>query len=68
MWNLLIVVTCLAALAGQFFRFLDEVWISDTSKRALQQRFENWWLALADADSRSVALALATKLAEAVDV
>ena len=68
MWNVLLILASLATLGALFFRFLDEVWISDADKAAIQARFETWWLTLAHTDSRVVALALVTKVAQRLDV
>jgi hypothetical protein len=67
MWNLLLIFACLIAIIGLLFRFLDDAWIADSKKAALRQRFENWWLAVAYADIRTLALALANKTAQVTD-
>jgi len=67
MWNLLLIFGCLIVMIGLLFRFLDDAWIPDSKKAALRERFENWWLAVACADIRTLALALAHKTAQATD-
>jgi hypothetical protein len=67
MWNVLLIFGSLGAITGLFFRFLDEAWISDLKRTEIRQRFENWWFAVAAADTRSLSVALATKTAQATD-
>lgn len=67
MWNLLIILGALAAIGTLVFKFLDEAWFRDPQKASLQKRFEVWWIKVADADSRTLALALAVKLSQILD-
>jgi len=48
-------------------KFLDYVGLRDPQKLSLQERFDDWWHTVSQADRRVFALALAERLSHAVD-
>ena len=67
MLNFLLILGAFAAIGAAIMKFLDEVGLRDPQKQSLQKRFDDWWHAVAHADSRILAIALAEKLSQAID-
>src|SRR5262245_1218474 len=46
--------------------FIEEQWLLDPQKRALQEKFESWWLSVADSKPRYFALAMARGVSDSL--
>src|SRR5262245_28607965 len=44
--------------------FIEEQWLLDPQKRALQEKFESWWLTVAESKPRYFAVALARSISD----
>ncbi|MGO8764433.1 MAG: hypothetical protein ACLQSR_04765 [Limisphaerales bacterium] len=52
----------IAFLSWQLAIFFNDIWLRDAQQKQLRQKFEDWWLRVADLDKLKLALACTIKL------
>jgi hypothetical protein len=56
MLNLIILICCLLGIPVLITKYLDDAWVGDGKKRQLRDKFESWWITVADYDRLKFAL------------
>lgn len=62
MVNFLFFVGAIGFISWQLSVFLKDVWLRDAQQKQLRQKFEDWWLTVADLDKLKLALACTIQL------
>jgi hypothetical protein len=66
--NILIFIATISLFSWPIAIFLNDAWLRDAQQRQLRQKFEAWWITVADLDKLKLALACTVKLNNALDV
>jgi len=67
MINLVILIGVLLGVPIAIAKFYEDVWLMDSQKKRLRERFETWWLTVADYDRLKLALACTVKFNSLLD-
>jgi hypothetical protein len=65
--NILIFIATISLFSWPITIFLNDVWLRHAQQRQLRQKFEVWWITVADLDKLKLALACTVKLNSVLD-
>jgi hypothetical protein len=67
MINILLFIGAIGFISWQHAVFFNDVWLRNAQQKQLRQKFEDWWLTVADLDKLKLALACTIMLNSVLD-